>query len=125
MTDFSVFNILDFSEEAGKDRLLSVLQSYSCKRNSDIQRFINENAYEFAVRKLSATYIVYSGNVFSGIFTLTHKALEIPKEGLSNTFIKKLGKIVRSESESFMLSAFLIAQLGKKAFRWKKWVNVV
>ena len=113
MTDYSVFNILDFAEQAGVENLQAVLKSFSCARNPEVQHFVNDTAYEFALRNLASTYIVYAGETLAGIFTVTHKALEIPEEGLSITMTKRLQKVVRSDLGSFTLSAFLIAQLGK------------
>ena len=50
-----------------------------------------------------------------GYFTLTHKAIEIKNDNISNTTRRKLSSHARldSDTNSFTVSAFLLAQIGK------------
>ena len=50
-----------------------------------------------------------------GYFTLTHKAIDIKGENLSNTSRRKLSNHTRYEedSDTYSTSAFLLAQFGK------------
>lgn len=49
------------------------------------------------------------------MFALTHKAIEISNEGLSSTARRKIQRYAQldSNNNSYMVSAFLIAQFGK------------
>lgn len=50
-----------------------------------------------------------------GIFTLTHKAVQLVDRGLTGAVRKKIQRHARLDeaTESYMLSAFLVAQFGK------------
>ncbi len=91
MSNFEVINILDMIESVGEDATKLILSEFSCSRNKEIERFVRQNAVEFAKKKMSVTYLVYDENVsLAAIFTLAHKALEISDAGLSETVRKKL-----------------------------------
>ena len=113
---FEVINILDMIEAIGEDETNTVLSEFSCAKNKEIESFIHNNAIDFAKKKMSITYLVYSeeGNM-AGIFTLAHKALDITDEGLSKTAQKKLRRFSHLDKikNRYNVSAFLIGQLGK------------
>lgn len=116
MSDFEVINILDMIESVGEDVTKSILSEFSCSRNKEIERFVRQNAIEFAKKKMSVTYLVYDENVsLAAIFTLAHKALEISDVGLSETVRKKLRRFstLDKSKDSYNVSAFLIGQFGK------------
>ncbi len=66
---------------------------------------------------MSITYIVFEkeSGVILGYFTLMHKVLYIPAEGLSNTVRRRLERYgsLDKDTDSYLMSAFLLAQLGK------------
>ena len=116
MSNFEVINILDMIESVGEDATKSILSEFSCSRNKEIERFVRQNAIEFAKKKMSVTYLVYDENVsLAAIFTLAHKALEISDVGLSETVRKKLRRFstLDKSKDSYNVSAFLIGQFGK------------
>lgn len=116
MSNFEVINILDMIESVGEDVTKSILSEFSCSRNKEIERFVRQNAIEFAKKKMSVTYLVYDENVsLAAIFTLAHKALEISDVGLSETVRKKLRRFstLDKSKDSYNVSAFLIGQFGK------------
>lgn len=116
MMNFKVINILDMIESVGEDAVSTALSSFSCSKNLEIENFVRNNAIMFAKQKMSITYLVYSENgKIAAIFTLTHKALEISNDVLSNTMRRKIQKHSKLDenTNSFMVSAFLIAQFGK------------
>jgi len=101
----------------GEDALHDILSDFSCPKNQEIEMFVKNNAIDFAKRKISITYFVIdheSGEIVS-IFALTHKALDINKDALSATSKKKLSRYAQFDenSQSYTVSAFLIAQFGK------------
>ncbi|MDE5778201.1 MAG: GNAT family acetyltransferase [Lachnospiraceae bacterium] len=116
MNEYKVFNILDMAEAIGETNLKELLSDFCCPKNEEIQHFVRDNAYEFARKKLSVTYLVVNeDNYIAAIFTLAHKAVEIGNASLSNSKRKKISRyaVLDSESGSYMVSAFLIAQFGK------------
>ena len=116
MRDYQVINILDMIESVGEDEVKSILSDFSCKRNPEIENFVKKNAIDFAKKKMSVTYLVVDNTEsISAIFTLTHKAIEITNKNLSNTMRKRIQRHSRLDesTDSFNVSAFLIAQFGK------------
>ncbi len=74
------------------------------------------NAYDFARKKLSVTYLVINeDNYIAAIFTLAHKVVEIGDANLSQSKRKKISRyaVLDSQTGCYTVSAFLIAQFGK------------
>ena len=112
-----IINILDGIETFGEEVLKDVLSKFVSEKNSEIEEFIREKAIDFARQKLSITYLILNtdNGVILGYFTLTHKSVILSSDGLSRTFQKKLAKYSRLDKDSgnYVVSAFLLAQLGK------------
>ena len=110
-------NILDFLEEEGEDLLKSILATFSCPVNPEIEKFLKERAIDFAKRRLSITYLVTDNDdgEFLGYFTLTHKAILLDGKDFSKTMQRKLNRYSRLDKQTgnYMASAFLLAQFGK------------
>lgn len=84
MNEYKVFNILDMVEAIGETNLKELLSDFCCPKNEEIQQFVRVNAYEFARKKLSVTYLVINeDNYITAIFTQAHKAIEIGDASLS------------------------------------------
>ena len=121
---FSAINVLDMIDQIGLEATEDVISTFSNKRanddqplNAKIENFLKKNAIQFAKEKKSITYLVCDEADYSllGYFTLKHKAVEIPSEGMSKTSIKKLEKHAKLHKVlgAYLVSAFLLAQLGK------------
>lgn len=123
---FIVWNILDLLEKYGEENVDILLSGFSTKTirngeqtdlNPDIENFLKKNAIQFAKEKKSVTYLVCDRNtgLLLGYFTLTHKSIEIPPDGLSKTKLRTLEKFSRYHEKlnAYTVSAFLIAQFGK------------
>lgn len=114
--NISIVNILDFIATAGIEFVQNFLQSFSCSKNPEIEDFIRNKAVDFALKKISVTYLLVDDerNILA-YFSLTHKVVEIGTENLSNTTKKRLEKFstLNSSRSCFSASAFLIAQFGK------------
>lgn len=116
MNVFTTFNLLDLVDAVGEDEVKQILSDFSCSKNDEIETFIKRSAMEFAKRKMSITYLVFDEEMnLSAIFALTHKAIEISNEGLSATARRKIQRYAQLDDNhnSYMVSAFLIAQFGK------------
>ena len=71
---------------------------------------------DFFKRKLAVTYLVFDENSeFAGIYTLAHKAIDIPADRLNSKLRNKVKRYARldEERQTYSVSAFLIAQFGK------------
>ena len=114
---YTVLNILDIIEDSGEDNIKEALSAFSCPLNTEIETFARSKAIDFAKRNLSISYIVFDNldSQIVGYFTLTHKAIDIKGENLSNTSRRKLSNHARYEddSDTYSTSAFLLAQFGK------------
>lgn len=117
MNQYAVMNILDLIDSVGEKEVQKGLSGFLCPPNTEIENFIRNNAIDFAKRKLSITYLVFDNDdgTIIGYFTLTHKAIEIKNDNISNTTRRKLSSHARldSDTNSFTVSAFLLAQIGK------------
>ena len=117
MNEYTVMNILDLIDSVGENEVQRGLSDFLCPQNGEIENFIRNNAIEFAKRKLSITYLLLDNadGAITGYFTLTHKAIEIKNDNISNTTRRKLSAHARldEDTNSFTASAFLLAQIGK------------
>ncbi len=118
------WNIIDFINRYGEERVQLLIASFSTKResdeaplNPDIDNFLKKNAIQFSKESKSITYLVCDEEDGSllGYFALTHKAIEVPYAGLSKTAIRELERHSHLHKilNAYVVSAFLIAQLGK------------
>ena len=103
--------------ELGEDELLQILSEFSCPINPDVEKFLKSSSVNFTKKNQSVTYLVFSavGGKLLGYFTLALKPLTVRGETVSNTVKKKLLRIseLDRESDTYTMSAYLIAQLGK------------
>ncbi|MBB5218067.1 GNAT family acetyltransferase [Treponema rectale] len=116
--NFNVVNIIDLLKSVGEKEVRSALQEFECERNSEIEIFLKNNAIDFTKRKISVTHLILDDNgQIAAYFTLTHKPSNISSLSLSKSAIKTLSRyaILDRDSNSFNISAFLIAQFGKNS----------
>ena len=103
-------------DAVGEDALQEILSDFSCSKNMEIQNFVRNSALDFAKRKVAITYLVIDnvGNI-AAIFALAHKVVEIKNQALSSSGRKKLMRFSKLDtgSNTYTVSAFLIAQFGK------------
>lgn len=114
--NFTVINIIDLLDSVGEEEVLSALQEFKCSKNSEIENFLKNNAIDFAKRKISVTHFILDDEgQIAAYFTLAHKLLNISASFLSKSAIKTLSRyaVLDRDSNSFNISAFLIAQFGK------------
>ena len=113
-----VVNILDLIDMGGSEVIEHKLATFSSPKNPEIEDFIRNKAINFAIGKLSITYLVNDGDTgeILGYFTLTHKSIVISGGNLSATSKKKLARYSRmvASTRNYMASSFLLAQFGKK-----------
>lgn len=116
MSCYKTVNILDMIEAVGNERVNQIISDFSCPKNNEVENFVKKNAVDFSKRKMSITQLILDdeGELIA-IFTLTHKAVEIGCENLSAAARKRIERYaqINETTKSYMVSAFLIAQLGK------------
>ena len=85
--------------------------------NPDIERFLNEDAIQFAKMKTAVTYLALDreDGALLGYFALAHKPLEIPADGLTRKLKDKIKRFstIDEATNTYTVSAFLIGQFGK------------
>lgn len=117
---YETINILDLIENVGEDEVKNALSDFSCGALNDaVEYFLKGNAINFTRQHLSVTHLVLDEQAqIQGFFTLTHKPLAVKRadiESFSNTLKKRLYKHAKFDeaTQTYELSAFLIAQFGK------------
>lgn len=120
-THFVEMNLSDILEQLGEDETKSILSSFSCPLNKDIENFIKYKAIEFSKRTSAKTHLVFwqtedrKNRELVGYYTITSKVITVDKNALSNTEAKKLRNqgMYNADKQEYTVSAPLIAQLGK------------
>lgn len=122
MSGFMGINLKDIlsDNELGEDAAKSILSSFSCPLNSDVEYFLKHTAIEFCKQGISSTYLIMasyrSTPVLVGYFTLANKIFCISKESLPNrTWKQRMAKFGQFDKDinRYTISAPLIGQLGK------------
>ena len=117
----NVISIEGMIADYGEDSTQALLSTFSCERdgeqkNQEVETFVRKNAIDFYKRKLAVTYLVFDENSdFVGVFSLAHKAIDIPADKLTSKVRKKVSRYAHldEERQTYSVSAFLIAQFGK------------
>ena len=117
----NVISIENMLDSYGEEATVALLSSFSCVRdsiqkNEEVETFVKKNVIDFFRRKLAVTYLVFDEKSdFVGIYTLAHKAIDIPADRLNAKLKNKVKRYARldEERQTYSVSAFLIAQFGK------------
>jgi len=116
MSEYRTINILSLIDAIGEDEVSQILSDFSCPKNPEIENFVKKNAINFAKQKISVTHLAFNDEgELMAVFTLAHKALELNDENMSESNRKRIRRYARLNeiSNSYTVSAFLIAQFGK------------
>ena len=118
---FKVISIREYlggeDDGLGEDDLDPVLSGFSCGKNADVERFLNEQAANFATKHQSVTYLVFGNEdaALLGYFSITIKPITVSAAPFSKSMRRKLARVAsfNDEEETYNLAAYLIAQIGK------------
>jgi len=122
MTGYRIVNLAVLIEELGEDAAKGILSSFSCPLNPDVEYFLQQKAIDFAKQGWAQTHLVFASYrkewVLVGYFALASKHITISSKFLdkqSKTLRKRISKFASYDSslKAYILSAPLIAQLGK------------
>lgn len=119
--NFIVLNIREYLENEdkrlGEDKLEQLLSEFSCPLNMDVERFLKQQAIDFAKKHQAVTYLVLSleDAELLGYFSITIKPLIVRAEPFSKTARRKLARFSETDKgeQTYNLAAYLIVQLGK------------
>lgn len=108
-------------DELGEDRVNTILSTFSCPQNKDVEQFLKRKAILFSKQGFSKTFLVFwsSGDQkekhLIGYYTIASKAIEIEKKSVSTGTYKKIQKfkVASFSNDSCFIPAILIGQLGK------------
>lgn len=118
---FLVTNIRQYlnsdNPKLGEDKLIQELSEFSCPKNVDVEHLLKKSAIEFTKKNQSVTYLVFSLSSMAlvGYFAIALKPLTVRGEKVSNSIKRKLMRVSEfdSQTQTYTMSAYLIAQLGK------------
>ena len=99
-------------EEHGEEKVKTLLNSFSCSKNWDVEQFLKNTAILFEKLNKSRTYLIFKKGTTDilAYFTITISILKIVDEDISKKTLKKLDGISKEKKE---FSVYLIGQLGK------------
>lgn len=110
---YSIVNLRSCLENVN---LPSLLSSFSCPSNPDVEQFLLHNSIEFTKKDQSVTYLVFNHeSALVGYYSLAIKPISIQTDHISKTMAKKLSRVstLDPSGQSYHTAAYLIAQLGK------------
>lgn len=119
MRDLEIINILEYLIDVEKEGILrKLICTFKCKLNPDFEKFLINNAIEFAKKKQSITYLIFDKLTlnFVGYFTLISKPIICNDISLfSNRERNKIKRVAQfdNNTNNYIFSAYLIAQFGK------------
>lgn len=122
MMGFNIVNMRDMAEEMGEDYVKKVVSRFVCPYNHDVEYFLHERAYQYAVQRVSSTHLVYASykdeQVLVGYYTLAQKHFHVDlkhRGKLSSKLRHRLNKFGKFDAElkKTVIAAPLIGQLGK------------
>ena len=115
--------------QLGEETTKSILSSFSCPKNKDVENFLKEKAILFSQQNYAKTYLIFweveasefgeSKKELVGYYSIAIKPISIPREtNLKRFSAKKWRELcrsanTRSSEKECALSAHLIGQLGK------------
>lgn len=105
------------NENVGEPELMRIISDFSCPNNPDVEHFLKMSSVDFTKKNQSVTYLVLDmeDGALVGYFTIALKPLTVRDETVSNTVKRKIKRIsdFDEQTNSYTMSAFLIAQIGK------------
>lgn len=120
MKGFKIANLDLFLNTLGEEKTSAILANYLCPLNPDVEHFLHKTAIPFSRQGLAKTHLVfasYKGSfVLVGYFALASKCFIIKRsKSIGSKLRGRIRKFAHAidETNSYEISAPLIAQLGK------------
>ena len=107
-----------FATEELVSLLNDLIDSFECSINEEVETFLKNGAIESAKQGKAATYLVFMDSdnpSLVGYFTLAIKPITVHRKFINSKYAQKFERvcIFNDEEQTYHLSAYLIAQLGK------------
>ena len=120
-THYVQINLNDMLEALGEDEVKSILSSFVCPLNKDVENFLKYKAIEFSKRCFSKTHLVFwvtddgTEKELVGYFTIASKFIGIDRKVVNSREARKLREhgMFDEKTSKYIVSAPLIGQLGK------------
>lgn len=95
-----------------------LISSFECGVNAEVEYFLKHGAVESAKQGKAATYLVFEDGDYPclvGYFTLAIKPITVHRTFINAKYARKFERVCvfNDEEQTYHLSAYLIAQLGK------------
>ena len=117
MRQLATIQVFELLRWKGELFTSSLLNSFACPRNADVEDFLKHNAISFTQKKSSVTHFVSDQETRDcvGYFIIAHKPFSFRAEVLSNTERRRAERFARLDPSLglYTLSAFLLAQFAK------------
>ena len=104
--------------KVGESEVRAKLSSF-CSLNKDVEKFIRNDAVEFAKQNIAQTFLVFvpdeDEDLPVGYYTLTMKMLHVERADMSSNLFRRIKKFgtYDADSESCDIPSPLIAQISK------------
>lgn len=120
-THFVQINLSELIVTLGEDDTKSILSTFVCPLNKDVENFIKYKAIEFSKRDFSKTYLVFwetddeKEKALVGYYTIASKFIRVERSAVNSKEARKLRDhgVFDENTNEYIVSAPLIAQLGK------------
>lgn len=120
-THYIQINLNDMLEALGEDEVKSILSSFVCPLNKDVETFLKYKAIEFSKRNFSKTHLVFwatndgKEKDLIGYYTIASKTIKIERSSVNTREARKLREhgIFNEKTNEYIVAAPLIGQLGK------------
>ncbi len=120
-THFVQINLSELIDILGEDDTKSILSTFVCPLNKDVENFIKYKAIEFSKRDFSKTYLVFwetddeKEKALVGYYTIASKFIRVERSAVNSKEARKLRDhgVFDENTNEYIVSAPLIAQLGK------------
>lgn len=120
-THFIQIKLNELIEAIGEEKVKSILSSFVCPLNKDVEDFLRNKAIVFSARNFAKTNLVFwetddkKAMELVGYYAIASKVICIDRGSVSSREARKLREhgIFNEKTNQYMVSAPLIGQLGK------------
>ena len=111
MTGYKVLSLKKVIAESSPERVSEILDSFSCKKDMDVESFLKEKAVIQEKKHISRTYLIFTDELnpkLEAYFTVAISCFGVKDVRCSNELLRKMN--VRKD----VAQAYLIGQIGKQ-----------
>ena len=115
-SSYIVTELEELRSAVGEERLATLLASYRCPLNPEVERFLVRKASPSSRLGASVTYLVGGSDLtLLGYFTLLLKSFQVKASGLSSANRRLVSRFSEIDDETgcYNAAVYLIAQIGK------------